>query len=229
MKCQDFERLWTERLDARVRPDAPLAPALEAHASACPECRAVSARFLLLSQAIAHLPAAAPPAGFAERCLESVNREPIRPSIGWGVRLRRVAVPLAAAAAACVIVAAIAVLRPSGPEQKPVAQKAPTSEPENLSDALAHATSATWELALEASAPAARIGRDVLDSAVERPSGEQTALVPPAAANAASDVLQSVGQRVNEGVRPLSGSAKHAFGFLLGPALDDEKDNPRPS
>jgi len=226
MKCQDLERLWNERLDARVRPDAPLDPALEAHASACPECRAVSTRFLLLSQAIAHLPAAAPPSGFAERCLESVNGEPIRPGIGWGVRLRRVAVPVAAAA--CVLVAAVAVLRLSGPGQKPVVERAPSSEPENLSDALAHATSATWELALEASAPAARIGRDVLDSAVERPSGERTTLVPPAA-NAASDVLQSVGQRVNEGVRPLSGSAKHAFGFLLGPALDDEKDNPRPS
>jgi len=30
-------------------------------------------------------------------------------------------------------------------------------------------------------------------------------------------VLQSVEERVSAGVRPLSGSARRAFGFLLGP------------
>ncbi len=33
----------------------------------------------------------------------------------------------------------------------------------------------------------------------------------------ASDVLQQVGDRLAAGVRPLSSTARHAFGFLLGP------------
>jgi hypothetical protein len=38
----------------------------------------------------------------------------------------------------------------------------------------------------------------------------------------AAEVLGAVGERVNEKVRPLSGSARHAFSFLLGPALPGE-------
>lgn len=226
MNCQDFERLWNERLDARGRPDAALDQALEAHATACPECRALSNRFLLLSQAITNLPTLAPSAGFVDGCLAGANQKPMRPRTAWRLPLRRSAVILATAAS--LVVAALAVFRSSGPAQAPGVAQGPRPAPEYLTDALADATSATWSLALEASAPAARIGRDVLDTAVESPSAE-TSLVPPAAASTASEVLHSVGQRVNEGVRPLSGSAKHAFGFLLGPALDDEKDSPRPS
>ena len=38
-------------------------------------------------------------------------------------------------------------------------------------------------------------------------------------------VIQSVGNRVNEGVRPLSGSARNAFSFLLGSDSDDAAPN----
>ncbi len=100
--------------------------------------------------------------------------------------------------------------------------------------ALADATDATWDLARSASEPAARIGRQVFDAAT---SPERTvprsgiavgavpdsvtglsldALAPDSAAAAAT--LQQVGDHLASGVRPLSSTARQAFGFLLGPA-----------
>jgi hypothetical protein len=127
----------------------------------------------------------------------------------------------------------------SGPETAPANSTA-------FNRALAEATSATWDLARSASEPAARISRDVLDATTQgdsipneaakspsstAPTGEIEGLaslsvrVPsldPLAPNAstASTVLQQVGDQLSAGVRPLSSTARHAFGFLLGPARD---------
>lgn len=115
--------------------------------------------------------------------------------------------------------------------------------PPILNRALAEATSATWDLARSASQPAARIGRDVLDATVrprddaadgpDRPTAAArpepddglaslrvsvpslSALGPDGAG--ASGVLQQVGDQFSAGVQPLSRTARHAFGFLLGP------------
>jgi hypothetical protein len=118
------------------------------------------------------------------------------------------------------------------------------SEPETNSDpvdsrafnlALADATAASWELARSASEPAARISLQMLaaiadtqhgpaqpsssissePSAVAVPSLD--ALAPDAAA--AGEMLQQVGERVATGARPFSETARHAFGFLIGPAV----------
>ncbi len=115
-----------------------------------------------------------------------------------------------------------------------------------LNMALAEATAATWDLARSASEPAARISRQVLDAATgpdgspAQPawvtgsgSGAATVSVPsldslaPDAA-AAGAMLQQVGDRLTNGVRPLSDTARHAFGFLLGtaPAKPDVPVNP---
>ena len=103
-----------------------------------------------------------------------------------------------------------------------------------LDTALAEATAATWDLARSASEPAARISRDVLDAATspDQPGAGNAAvtgsdsiattvsvptldsLVPDTAA--AGAMLQQVGDRLSHGVRPLSDTARHAFGFLLG-------------
>jgi hypothetical protein len=40
---------------------------------------------------------------------------------------------------------------------------------------------------------------------------------PAEAVSSSRDVLQQVGERVSAGVKPISGSARHAFSFLLGP------------
>jgi hypothetical protein len=106
-----------------------------------------------------------------------------------------------------------------------------------LDSALADATSATWDLARSASEPAARLSRHVLDVATgpERDPARPAAGAEPIAiaatvsvpsldalaadTAAAGAMLQQVGDRLATGVRPLSDSARHAFGFLLGPAL----------
>jgi hypothetical protein len=107
----------------------------------------------------------------------------------------------------------------------------------NLNTAVANATAATWDLARSASEPAARISRQVLNAATEadRESNLPTpdvrlepvtsgvsvpslaALAPDTAA--AGAMLQQVGDHLATGVRPLSETARHAFGFLLGPAI----------
>ena len=112
-----------------------------------------------------------------------------------------------------------------------------------LNRALAEATSATWDLARSTSEPAARIGRDVLDatsgsepgviekasratSASPRDSSEGMASLSIAVpsldplAPDTSAVLQQVGGQLSAGVRPLSSTARHAFGFLLGSSPD---------
>jgi hypothetical protein len=119
-----------------------------------------------------------------------------------------------------------------------------------LHEALAEAGSATWDLALAASEPAARISRDMLNATTqddqivpEAPSdrprtssaGSDTGLNPVASGfpvsvlsfvpltpdpAAASEVLQGVGDHFAAGVRPLSSTARHAFSFLFGPARD---------
>jgi hypothetical protein len=106
-----------------------------------------------------------------------------------------------------------------------------------LNRALAEATSATWDLARSASGPAARISRDVLDAATvaERGSGAAAMIdsstgmndglaslsmpmpsLDPLPPEATAGVLRQVGDHLSAGVRPLSSTARHAFGFLLG-------------
>jgi len=41
-----------------------------------------------------------------------------------------------------------------------------------------------------------------------------------------AEVVEGVGDRVNASVGPLEGSARHAFGFLLGGTTDDQPPPP---
>src|SRR5205807_1813573 len=140
----------------------------------------------------------APPSGFVERFLEARQREQTRarPMI---VRLRVAFVPLAAAAS--LLLMAYVGWRSVGPAPAPGVASPPRAvsaappvksiDPQSLTDALAHAGSATWELALETSGPAARIGREVLDSAA---FGKPSAGLPLAVSvTPPTEVLQSVG------------------------------------
>jgi hypothetical protein len=81
-----------------------------------------------------------------------------------------------------------------------------------------------------ASAPAARVGSQVLGDAglPESPPALADLSVPGVPA---AEVWQKVGDRVNAGVVPLSGSARSAFSFLLGTrtgAKPDAPATPRP-
>lgn len=212
--CREFESAWDAVLDTRPT-DAP-GPALGDHAAACPSCRAVHARNLLLVQALRSL--GPPPAGrdgFAERVLAALALEPVAAVLS--IRARVVRFAAAAAIIAALVVGGRAwTSRPT--IEAPVAVT-PPAEPADLTEALATATSATFDLAREASAPAARVGRQVLDSAEFPETGSalgfSETMLP------AATVWRTVGDRVNAGVQPLGGSARHAFGFLLGSTPDD--------
>lgn len=212
MECRDFERLWNERIDAR---EAEMDGALEAHAASCAPCRALTARYQTLLHVLrAAGPPPAAPAEFADRFLRSLDRSrplPLRNKRPWQAVL-----PVAVAAALLMVVLFNRRTEPPLAQRTklPAPRGVKPIDPQSLSDALALARSATLDLARETSAPAARIGREVLGAA----SLPEAATLPlPESVPPSADVLQSVGDRVSAGVRPLSGTARHAFGFLFSP------------
>lgn len=214
MTCGEYERAWNERLDARGARPAGFAHVLESHEAECPGCRDVGRRYRILSLAIGAMrPAPAPPVGFARRFAPGgdLAAPAIRPI--WA----RPAIRYAAAALVMAGLVAVMGRRERGERALKVVPVEAASRP--LADSLAEATSATWELARATSAPAARIGRDAWGAApalgVPRLPGGPIA--PPSTGS-----LRGVGDRVHAGVRPLSGSARHAFGFLIAPVLREE-------
>lgn len=216
MKCRDFDRTWNDRLDARAEPSEAEGLAMEAHAAACPACRALALRYRTLRQAlVAWGPPPAVPAGFVDRFLEHGSFTEAR-SASRVLTMRAWSIPIGVAASSllAVLVANLSDLGGGARPGAPPTQGVATVAPRPLTDALAEATSASWDLARHASAPAARIGRHVFDSATVRlpPATFST----PVRVRPVSGVLERVEDRVNAGVRPLSGSARRAFGFLLG-------------
>jgi hypothetical protein len=227
MNCRDTERLWNELLDARDEPRPDLEAALEAHAAACPACADLSSRYGTLRQAIAAWtpPAASPE--FAARVVRATGQDG-QPSDGVLPFRRPITVPRKAwlSAAAAIVAAGVGLWAvPLGRNDKLADAPTPPPVALSLSDALADATSATLELARDASAPAGRVGRAVLASAT-LPSAAPPAPEVEVAVGASSEMIQSVGGRVGAGVGPLSGSAQHAFGFLLPSASPDVPEAP---
>jgi hypothetical protein len=223
MRCRDFERLLNEQIDARDAPSAEVERALESHGSTCPACRAEAMRYHALRQAIAAW--SSPPlvsADFTERFLnhwEHVRTE-VEAEDTATPRILRLWPGMMRLATAAAVLLAVLIGARSGwlahrrvePGGEPP-QVATAIDPDELSSALAEATSATWDLARATSAPAARVGLEVLD--VAEFSETSASLTLPDEVDP-TEVLRDVGERVNEGVRPLSGTARHAFGFLLG-------------
>ena len=150
-----------------------------------------------------------------------------------------VAATLAAAVTVGLILKAVDSRRGEHPGRSVTRKPGGASDPVTtgpLNEALAGATAATWDLARSASEPAARISRQVIDIA----TSPEVSPVPTASnadaktsavtvslpslgslapdSGAAAAMLQQVGDRLATGVRPLSSTARHAFGFLLGPA-----------
>ncbi len=224
MNCRDFERIWNERLDA---PDAALdgvVRSLDEHAASCPDCQAAGTRYQTLGQAILALTltSTSPPSlspGFVDRVLAEAARPEPQPILG------RILPRFAKLAAAAAILAIVALsLSPKGPE--PVANVR-VIDSNDLTSALADAGSATLDFAREASAPAARVGRQVIGSAGL--SEESPTLTLPEGMTRTSNVWQNVEDRVQAGVRPLEGTARHAFGFLIGLSPDDDRPPVRPA
>jgi hypothetical protein len=217
---------------------------LAAHAAKCARCREAAATFEVLRTAIrAWGPPPPAPAGLVNRVLAELETStwPARRMHAW----RWVAAASIAASLLAVVVVhrlvssggAIA-RRPAPIEQRdrqPIDEKSDRVDYRALNTALADATLATLDLARAASEPAARVGRQLIDAAARPETGGHDApadaagtsttmavtvpsldlLAPDPAATAA--VWQQVGDGLASGVRPLTTTARHAFGFLLGP------------
>ncbi len=216
MNCSDFDGLWNESLDAR----SPGLPAeAEAHAAGCASCRRLDARYQALRRNLGSWPAVPPATAESLRRLHALRvplRSRPRPSLRkWSAR------GLALAASACAV--AWLGLPGSSPapgpprvDRPPVVAKAPLAPARPLGVALAEARQVSIELAREATEQAARLRRGAFDLNGRRAPVAPTPdldedVAPP------RPLLQAVGDRLNERVGPLPGSARHAFSFLLGP------------
>jgi len=228
VNCREFEQLWDDLLDARSEISSEFEPSLEAHASGCSRCRAISDRYQLLRQAIAKLRPPTPSAGSIERLHAlTLPSDPVPISIPIRTARPRSGLQrslVAAASFALVWLGANGWLarepRESAESGPPtVVPVAPTGR---LSLALAEATEATLDLAREASAPASRIGHDMIAMRELAPATTEPTDAAGTVDEPATGLLKAVGDRVGAGVGPISGSARHAFSFLLGPAGEPE-------
>ena len=204
--CRDFEHLCQAALDRREIDGPGLGPDLDAHAASCPSCLPIYHRYLHLRHAISALPTPIPAQYCVDRTLRAFAERPAA-TIRFSKPVR-----VALALAATVLLAGLIAVRSRpapetiGPE---IVKSSETQRP--LGVALSEATSETLGLAREASAPAARVGREMIRSA-SIPSMDWGLAF---STDPASEALQSVGDEVEAGVRPLSGSARSAFGFLI--------------
>ena len=210
MTCGEFLTLWNDRLDDPASVDP---AALDAHATDCAECGGLAAGFRLLEL---RYTAGVSSEGLADRILDAWRGEVAasRRRRAWAVRAVAGALcggAIAAAAAALFYV-------PTWHPFPPVAPRSAPARP--WTSALADATSATLDLARETSAPAARIGQVAIQAATPEDIGWPRSLASP---SAPSGLIQSLTDRVNSGVRPLSGSARRAFSFLSAPPGGDRR------
>jgi hypothetical protein len=216
MTCRDTERLWNELLDARGLPRPAIEAAIEAHAASCPACARLGVRYRTLDRAIAaraSAPAASP--DFVERLHMARVDDPATPEVIPLRRFRLPARPAWLATAAAIIIVGLIGGRAGWFVGREAIRPAPSMPRRSITSALVDVTSSTIELARETSAPAGRVGRLVLASAELTTTGAPPAFEVPIVPASAIRQLQSVGDRVEAGVVPLSDSARQAFGFLL--------------
>ncbi|MEO6811815.1 MAG: hypothetical protein ABI353_22125 [Isosphaeraceae bacterium] len=212
MLCKNYEHLWNLRLDAGSASDPTLDRALDEHAEVCAPCRLIAQRYRVLQRALSTLGSPVSPSlEFADRVLAAQDGLETAPR---PIRLVRSPIRWAAAAAvAASLLAAVALTARVEPQnnERPALPQPPVLASRSLDEALAEATSATLALARATTDPAGRVGRRMLDAATVPDA------VPALPTNLATspEVLRTVGGRVGSGVRPLSGTARQAFSFLL--------------
>ncbi len=229
--CLHLEHACQMRLEARDPRPLAADPRLAEHAAGCASCRSVLAGFDALQASLLRpAPAILPTRDLAAAVIAAVGRP--RRSI--------LAMPMAGdwrwAVAATVVAAGVVGLgiwRLGGDRPAEVAGDGQRIANPLLQQSLADARAATWALAEETTAPAARVGRDLFNpgATVPSPSPAPTfSMVDPS--EPAAVALRSVGEGLGAGVRPLGGSARHAFGFLVPnlrrPAAPDRPGEPTP-
>ncbi|WP_165250546.1 hypothetical protein [Paludisphaera soli] len=254
MNCRDFDQVWNQLLDAESGrrlggvPTLDREAGLREHAEACPSCRLRHRQFEALRAALRSwsarpLPAPADAAASADRILEAVASAP--PSLAAsrasspGRLARRAGLFALAGAGAAAAAAFLAIPRPDPgrPVGRPPASSATATASSELRAAVADARDASWRLARTASEPAARLGLAMLDASLAAgdaaTSGGGSPFAEPIPAFDASSfrppLLDHVGDYAAAGVRPLSDTARQAFGFLRSPTLANPAAPPPPA
>lgn len=249
MNCRDFDRVWNQLLDARRREvDADARErSLREHAESCASCRVRHRQLETLRQALevwssrAETPPTPAPV-LARRILEAADHaEPATTARRPRLRPRYAAYALASAAAVGLVVLGPK-LRPelpraSGPAPAAAAASTParaptpvvgrSMTPRLLGVAVDDATAASWQLALLASEPAARLGREMIDASFQADAGPYESArfptssdLPSLDAGSLSPAFNQMSDILAAGVRPLSTSARQAFGFLRVPRAE---------
>lgn len=229
--CLHLEHACQMRLEARDPRPLAADPRLAEHAAGCASCHSILVGFDALQAALLRpAPAMLPNRDLAAAVIAEIGRP--RRSI--------LAMPLARAgdwrwAVAATVLAAgvvgLGIARWGGDRPAEVASEGQRIANPQLQQSLADARAATWALAEETTAPAARVGRDLFNPGPTDLAPSPTlSLVDPA--EPAAEALRSVGEGLEAGVRPLGGSARHAFGFLVPnlrrPAAADRPGEPAP-
>jgi hypothetical protein len=245
--CREFEARLQESLDLRSSLPVVLHPSAERHRAECASCRDKYQQYLLLDRALRsrNEPARAfDSVDLTDRVLaraaadevQSLNRRAIF----------RTAIGVSAAAAAALIAVVSTIQLQSRPHTLKNLQDGTaivhnnTQKPESIAltpiplapigdGSIAEATSATFDLARLASAPAARIGGELLRINSDDGNSRKGSFERVSFARSASKVWRKLGDGVQAGVEPLSNPARRAFGFLLdpntspNPPQDDER------
>jgi hypothetical protein len=275
MKCQEFEQIWSELLDAETSArlgaavetaaaDSALAireqAALE-HALGCKRCGSARVKFETLRRSLRAWNSRtdrgpAPSPDLVARILaESGLGSRRRP---WHRRAALVIGPALAAAILALMFLPVPwrLDRPGretrGRSNNPFARgrgqgaARGTPDAQVLREALADATEATWDLARTTSEPAARLGREVLGATAQTsdhdapgPSGPgsmafnlvsfPSVLRSDAQSAPGTALLQDLGDGLAASVRPLSTSARQAFGFLRTPNVERRSHSSTPA
>jgi hypothetical protein len=241
MNCRDFDQVWNQLLDARRRDADRIAreQSLREHADACPSCRVRHLQFETLRQALEAWSARpearpSPSADLTDRIVAAATRPELRiaPPAPRSVRHRLVAFALASAAAAAVLLATVGLrLRPE--PAGPTPEVGRDIRRGLLSGAVNDATAASWQLARLASEPAARLGKEMIEVSFQPGDGSfrkagfpSSSDLPTLDPDSFSPVLlNQMGDILAAGVRPLSSSARQAFGFLRAPT-SEKADRP---
>ncbi len=195
MTCEERQRFWNDRLDSAGDAWSP-GPSWDPHLATCEHCQAVDAGFETLGRAIGAWSASAPaPPAFATLRFAARASEESRKRPAWAFRI---AIPLATAASALLIARSVSPQHPGpGPAAPaPILARSPASVP-------------TSPVAARPSPEVARLAPERAGWVGDAPAGEPS----PRGGSAAATVEARARS-------PLGDSARQAFGFLIGPALD---------
>ncbi len=214
MTCEERQRYWNERLDRWDGDPTTFHPDWDEHIDACDRCRASSAGFDTLREAIATWPAPPPASAASLARLERLGASRMIRARGRGphVLSSRLSVPLGLAASV-LLVAWLG----SSPDRRDggADPNLPTTvQSRQVSVSIKGSSRATRRLVLEDPGPDARIGRDVLALDTSIRHGDGAGTPPP-------EIVASIGLTAegggHQGGGPIPDSARYAFGFLLGP------------